>query len=153
MHCTELVGASSGNRSVKSSEIGATNKSLETLDFSLTEVQSFQLLQYYFQAQFTFHQTWFESNKCAKREDDHNKYSAEKKMGITRISGRVEEVTADRLRLQCQRSEKNGNLQAVHIFDLFHIFSLFDIFEGAYQRAPEKRRSERVTVIFLTIKM
>ena len=52
------------------------------------------------------------------------------KMGITRIFGRVEEVTADRLRLQCQRSKKNGNLQAAHIFDLFHIFLLFDIFEG-----------------------
>ena len=52
VHCTELVGASSGNRSVKSSEIGATNKSLET-----GGVQSFQLFQYYFQAQFTFHQT------------------------------------------------------------------------------------------------
>ena len=51
LHCTELVGASSGNRSVKSSEIGATNKSLET------GVQSFHLFQYYFQAQFTFHQT------------------------------------------------------------------------------------------------
>ena len=36
---------------IKSSEIGATNKSLET------GVQSFRLLQYYFQAQFTFHQT------------------------------------------------------------------------------------------------
>ena len=52
------------------------------------------------------------------------------KLGITRIFGRVEEVTADRLRLQCQRSKKNGNLQAAHIFDLFHIFLLFDIFEG-----------------------
>ena len=51
VHCTELVGASSGNRSVKSSEIGATNKSLET------GVQSFQLFQYHFEAQFTFHQT------------------------------------------------------------------------------------------------
>ena len=55
--------------------------------------------------------------------------NVQKKMGITRISGRLEEVTADRLRLQCQRSEKNGNLQAVHIFDIFDIFDIFHIFD------------------------